>query len=60
MTRGFSLVLAGLMLSGTLAACGTMEGLGRDVQTAGQTIERQAQGSEARPEDREPDALAQD
>lgn len=51
MTRGISLLFAGLMLAGTLAACGTMEGFGRDVQVAGETLERQAQGSPANPDE---------
>ncbi|MCL4800887.1 MAG: entericidin A/B family lipoprotein [Burkholderiales bacterium] len=42
MKRIMYAVLAGLMLSGTLAACNTMEGLGEDIQRGGQKLEEQA------------------
>jgi predicted small secreted protein len=37
------IALAALMAAGSLAACNTVEGAGRDIQTAGDAIEETAQ-----------------
>jgi predicted small secreted protein len=41
--RNFALLLLALFSMHFLAACHTMEGVGEDVQTAGEKIEGQAQ-----------------
>ncbi|MCL4800895.1 MAG: entericidin A/B family lipoprotein [Burkholderiales bacterium] len=43
MKRFIFALLTGLLLSSTLVACNTMEGLGEDIQRGGQSLEREAE-----------------
>lgn len=46
MVRLFSLMIAGFLTLGSLAACNTVEGFGKDLQAAGSSLQKDAGGDE--------------